>query len=128
MKPTTIITTEKLNNFWTKGVIPIVQIVANRLKELNDSLSPVAFSGSYNDLKDKPQGREQSILLSGVLAANATSISFTNAAIAASTAIDIYTDAYGVEPTAANIASSTLTLTFAKRTSAMTVKIRVWTL
>lgn len=54
MKPTTIITTEKLNNFWKKGVIPIVQIVANKLKELSDSLSPVAFTGSYNDLTDKP--------------------------------------------------------------------------
>ena len=54
-----------------------------------------------------------------------TSITFTNSAIGSNTAFNIYTDIYGVNPTAVAVSGTTLTLTFDAQTSDMVVGIQI---
>lgn len=64
---------------------------------------------------------------SGTLAAGSTSVvlTFTDQTIGASTLVDIYTDAYGVSPTAVATTSSTVTLTFTAQASDLAVSVKV---
>ena len=65
-------------------------------------------------------------VLSGSLAANATSLSFTNAAIGNNTRFDVYTSVYGVNPTNMAQSGTTLTLTFSNSHAAATIKVHCW--
>ena len=64
---------------------------------------------------------------SGTLAVGSTSVVLTFAAqtIDADTLVDIYTDTYGVNPTAVATTSNTVTLTFAAQLSAVNVAVKV---
>lgn len=73
-----------------------------------------------------PPGGASSVTVSKSLAANATSLSFTNAAITASAMIDVYTSVYGVNPTKMAVSGTTLTLTFPSSHVASTIKIQIW--
>lgn len=144
----------------------------SKIKKWFTDLKAVAFSGSYNDLIDKPtisntwkantkdsegyvaKGSGQAnkvwktdangnpgwradantdtyksnvLILYSTLAKGATSLSFTNSKITTSALIDIYTDTYGLAPTAASISSNTLNLTFAAQSRAVAVKVKVVT-
>lgn len=68
---------------------------------------------------DKP------IVLTGTLAAKATSLALSNAAIKESSIIDIYTDKYGVSPTAVDVASGKITMTFDAQTVAIGIRVEV---
>lgn len=63
----------------------------------------------------------------GTLAVGSTSVvlTFASQTIGANTLVDIYTDAYGVNPTAVSTTSNTVTLTFAAQESAVSVAVRV---
>lgn len=65
------------------------------------------------------------VTLTATLAAGATSVSFTNAAITSTATIDIYTDAFGVSPKTATVSGNTLTLTFTARSAAVNVIVIV---
>ena len=65
------------------------------------------------------------VMLTATLAANATTVSFTNAAITSTALIDTYADVYGVSPKTATVSGNTLTLTFTARSAAMTVVVVV---
>jgi len=63
-------------------------------------------------------------ILTGTLSAGSTSLTFTNAAITATAKVDIYTDVYGVSPTAVDDSTvGTLILTFDEQESALSVKV-----
>lgn len=64
---------------------------------------------------------------SGTLTAGATSVTltFTDVTIGANTLVDLYTDTYGVNPTAISTTSNTVTLTFDAQASNVGVKVHV---
>lgn len=63
--------------------------------------------------------------LTETLAAGATTLTFTSDAITDSSMIDVYTDTYGVNPSAIEQSGNTLTLTFDAQKSDVRVKVRV---
>lgn len=60
-----------------------------------------------------------------VLTAGATTVTVTDAAITATSAIDVYTNVWGVEPTNMVLATGSVTLTFEAQASDINVKVRV---
>ena len=105
-------------------------------------LAAVAISGSYNDLTDKPTIPSTSGLatetyvnekvaaakptaVTGTLAAGATSLVLSNAAITTNSTLDFYTDKYGVAPTNAVVEAGKVTLTFKAQSAALSVKVEV---
>lgn len=105
-------------------------------------LAAVATSGSYNDLSDKPTIPSTSGLatetyvdekvaaakpttVTGTLAAGATSLALSNAAITTNSTLDFYTDKYGVAPTNAVVETGKVTLTFKAQSAALSVKVEV---
>lgn len=71
--------------------------------------------------------KKTSQFLSATLAAGSTQVTFTNSNFTNSTYFDIYTNTYGVSPTAASLSGTTLTLTFPEQSSSVTVKVRYFT-
>lgn len=65
-------------------------------------------------------------VLTASLAANATTLTFTNSAIGDNTRIDVYSSVYGVNPTGMSQSGTTLTLTFPSSHSAASIKIHCW--
>lgn len=63
--------------------------------------------------------------LTATLSANATSLTITDSAITTDATYDIFTDTYGVSPTAVSVSNGSMTLTFTARGSATKVKVRV---
>lgn len=61
----------------------------------------------------------------GTLAAGSTSITLSDASITLNSTIDLYTDTYGVNPSAISVAAGSITLTFAAQQAAVNVKVRV---
>ena len=64
-------------------------------------------------------------VLTGTLTAGSTSLTLSDASILATSLIDIYTDAYGLNPTAVTVAVGSITLTFEAQASDVSVKVRV---
>lgn len=60
-----------------------------------------------------------------VLTAGATTVTVTDASITATSAIDVYTNVWGVEPTNMVLATGSVTLTFEAQASDINVKVRV---
>jgi len=63
--------------------------------------------------------------VSGTLTAGSTSITLSDAAITTSSTIDIYTDTYGVNPTAVTVSTGSVAMTFESQASNVSVKVRV---
>lgn len=84
--------------------------VVNAINEVNDALPSVATE-----------------IQSGTLTAGSTSLTltFTDQTIGATTLIDIYTDDYGVSPSAVATTSNTVVLTFAAQASDLAVSVKV---
>ena len=61
----------------------------------------------------------------GTLAAGATSITLSDVSITLNSTIDLFTDTYGVNPSAISVADGSITLTFAAQQAAVNVKVRV---
>ena len=64
-------------------------------------------------------------VLTGTLAAKETSLALSNAAIKESSIIDIYTDKYGISPTAVTVAAGKITMTFDAQTVAVNIRVEV---
>ena len=64
-------------------------------------------------------------MLSGTLAAGNTSLTLSDAAITVNSMIDVYTDTFGVNPTAVTVAAGSITMTFEAQAAAVGVKVRV---
>ncbi len=92
----------------------------------------------YNDLTNQPSinnvtlvgnktladlGIEKaSIVLTGTLVAGQTGIALTSPAILEDSFVDVYTDAYGVNPTGISTVNGSVTLTFKAQPNDMVVK------
>lgn len=63
--------------------------------------------------------------LNGTLTAGATTVTLSNSEIRTTSTFDIYTDVYGVNPTAVAVSNGSMTLTFEAQQSAINVKVRV---
>ena len=71
-----------------------------------------AASGSY-------------IEVSGTLTTGSTTLTLSDASIATTSTIDIYTDTFGIQPTNAVVTSGQIVLTFLAQNSDLSVKVRV---
>lgn len=87
-------------------------------------LSAVATSGDYNDLENKPSFPTAPTEIVVNVAANATSASFTNAAITSTATYDVYTSVF-TSIKGMSISGTTLTVTLKPVSSAMQVKLRI---
>ena len=65
--------------------------------------------------------------VTGTLEAGETSIILSHANITTDSVLDIYTDTYGVNPTAVTVAAGSVTLTFTAQASDLGVKVRFFT-
>lgn len=65
------------------------------------------------------------VILSDTLTIGSTTLTFTNAAIGNNSLIGIYTDTYGVNPTAVTQSGTSVTLTFDPQAAAVVVKLEV---
>ena len=63
--------------------------------------------------------------ITGTLTAGQTSLTLSDAAITTSSTVDVYTDTYGVNPTAISVANGSVTLTFDEQAADLGVKVRV---
>ena len=63
--------------------------------------------------------------ITGTLTAGNTSIMLSDASITTESTIDVYTDTFGVDPTAVSVSAGAVTLTFAAQSSNVKVKVRV---
>ena len=64
--------------------------------------------------------------LTATLQAGSVMLIFMNAAITTTSTYDIFTDVYGVSPTAVSVTTGELTLTFEAQESDLSVKVRVY--
>lgn len=104
-----------------------------KIKKWFADLKAVAFSGSYNDLTNKPAIptktsqliNDDTTILTNTLAAGATTLTFTSAAITNGCMIDVYADSYGVNPSNITQSGNTLTLTFDAQSKNVGVKVKV---
>lgn len=79
-------------------------------------------ANTMNDLESRIMagiGKE----LTDTLAVGSTSITISDASILTTSTIDIYTDVYGVNPTAVTVATGSVTLTFEAQQAALGVKV-----
>lgn len=63
--------------------------------------------------------------VTGTLTAGNTSVTLSDASITTSSTIDVYTDTFGVNPTAVSVSTGSVTLTFPAQASNVGVKVRV---
>lgn len=64
--------------------------------------------------------------LTSTLAIGETSLTFNDARITSTSVIDIYTDTFGVNPTAVTTSTGSITLTFSEQEAIVSVKVRLW--
>lgn len=82
----------------------------------------VTNAGIGNDM---PVDLSVEFELTGTLTAGSTSITLSDAAITPSSTIEIFTEVYGVSPTAVSVSNGSVTMTFEAQASNMGVKVRV---
>ena len=100
----------------------------------SSDVAPVAISGDYDDLTNKPENlsdfnNDEGFIgfteITDTLTAGNTSITISDDAIETTSTIDIYTDVFGIQPTNAVVTSGQIVLTFLAQASDLTVKVRV---
>ena len=93
---------------------------------IGDALAVGVNISTSDDIVEQISGKEDApVVLTSTLAAGATTLTFTNAAISASALIDVYTDTFGVNPSNQSVSGTTLTLTFKAQAAAVVVKVLV---
>ena len=108
---------------WGHGIVYIQDTNFYKLLINNQSGSTTAFTVT----KELIGGGSTPTTLSATLAANATSVSFTNSAISTTAMIDVYTSVPNLNYTNMTISGTTLTLTYPKQSAAVTVKLVIST-
>lgn len=69
--------------------------------------------------------RDKPVILTSMLYAGNTSISFTNDAIDNNSLVDIYADKYGIDPKTVTQSGHTIVLTFTAQTTNVTIKLAI---
>lgn len=80
---------------------------------------------TFSDFKDNLPFEDAPTVLTGTLAAAATSLTFSDASITTSSLLDIYTDTWGISPTAVTVTTGQAVLTFEAQGSSVSVKLLV---
>ena len=93
-----------LNDFAQSALATTDDTVVGAINELNTAIGKV---------------------LTGTLTAGNTSLVLSDAAVLTTSMIDIYTDVYGLNPTAVTVAVGSITLTFEAQQSDVSVKVVV---
>ena len=96
-----------------------VAVINENMDKIDDALGNKADKTALGKKADKPT------VLTGTLTAKATSLALSNAAIKKSSIIDIYTDKYGVSPTAVDVVAGKITMTFDAQTIAIGIRVEV---
>ena len=77
-----------------------------------DVFAPVSGGATYTDV-------------TGTLVAGQTSVTLQDSSILTTSTIDVYTDTFGVNPTAISVAAGSVTLTFPAQQTNIGVKVRI---
>lgn len=80
---------------------------------------------AYVDEKGSSGSSSSSAAITGTLAAGETELVLSDSNITTDSTIDIYTNYYGVNPSAVTLATGSVTLTFAAMRSDIEVKVEV---
>lgn len=79
--------------------------------------------GSVNELV---AGKQKAFVdIEGTLTAGQTNITLSDEAILSTSTVDIYTDVYGISPSAVSVADGSVTITFEAQASNLGVKARI---
>lgn len=102
----------------------LVEVEANPSGSASTDLTKIAINGTNYNISSGG-GSASWTDITGTLAAGSTSITLSDASITLNSTIDLYTDTYGVNPSAISVAAGSITLTFAAQQAAVNVKVRV---
>ena len=89
-------------------------------------IAEITINGVTTDVYAPTSGGASYTDVTGTLTAGQTSITLQDASILTTSTIDIYTDAFGVNPTGVTVAAGSVTLTFEAQATNVAVKVRVW--
>ena len=99
--------------------------------EINNGVTVDTYSGLQTTSKtvigaiNEVNAKASQFEVTGTLLTGATSITLSDASIATTSTIDIYTDVFGIQPTNASVTTGSITLTFLAQASDISVKVRV---
>ena len=102
---------------------PITQLGAKIAEGLTFSNLTTEHKTLVGAINDAASGSYKEV--SGTLTAESTSLTLSDASITANSTIDIYTSAFGIQPTNAVVTSGQIVLTFLAQASDISVKVRV---
>ena len=109
----------------TNVYAPASQTIAvSQIQTTGTKIASISLDGVSTDIFSPASSEE---VQSGTLTAGNTSITltFANQTIGSTSLIDIYTDTFGVNPSAVATTSTTVTLTFAAQASDVVVGVKV---
>ena len=94
----------------------------NTWRGIQDNLTSTSTTDSLSAKQGKVLNEKFGTTLTYTLSAGSTSLVFSNSVITTSSTIDLYTDAYGVNPTDVSVEAGKMTLTFDAQTKDISVK------
>ena len=101
-------------------------VVANPSGEATDELEKVQIGSTIYSLPEGgSSGGGEWIDVQGTLTAGSTSVTLSSSKIKTTSVIDVYTDTFGVNPSAISVSTGSVTLTFPAQSSDMGVMVRV---
>ena len=100
-------------------------VVANPSGEATDELEKVQIGSTIYSLPEGGAGGGEWIDVQGTLTAGSTSVTLSSSKIKTTSVIDVYTDTFGVNPSAISVSTGSVTLTFPAQSSDMGVMVRV---
>lgn len=96
----------------------------NQIVQSGTKIAEITINGTTTNVYAPTSGGGYTEV-TGTLTAGNTSVTLSDAAITTSSTIDVYTDTFGVNPTAITVATGSVTLTFPAQASNVGVKVRV---
>ena len=117
--------TLNVNSKGAKNILYHGVAITTGIVDAGDTATFVYDGTSYNLISVDKSKSDTFTYLTQTLAANATTITFSDAAITATSLIDVYTDKAGLDYTSITGGTGSVTLTFEAQTSATTVKLAI---
>ena len=117
--------TLNVNSKGAKNILYHGVAITTGIVDASDTATFMYDGTSYNLLSVDKSKSDTFTYLTQTLAANTTTITFTDAAITATSFIDVYTDKAGLDYTSITGTTGSVTLTFEAQTTATTVKLAI---
>ena len=102
--------------------VPSNAVFTDTWRGIQDNLTSTSTTDSLSAKQGKVLNEKFGTTLTSTLSAGSTSLVFSNSVITTSSTIDLYTDAYGVNPTDVKVEAGKMTLTFDAQTKDISVK------